>query len=666
MSSTRLPGKVLTDLDGRPVLEWVTRAAQSITGIDEIVVATSSDKSDDQIEYWCKNNNINCYRGSLDDVLERFSGAAKKFNADIIMRITADCPFLDPAVCATILKLLQTTKCDYASNATIASWPDGLDCEVFTIDALLAADQNATGKLHREHVTGYIHQHRYLFNIETLICPIKNLSKERWTLDNPEDLELLQNIVKHIDCSKAPSYLEILAVLEKHPEFREINSRIKRNEGMLKIVPPANINNFKNSTDFLEKAEKFIPLGSQTFSKSRVQYPVGHAPLFVSHGQGGHVWDIDGNEYIDLVCGLMPIVLGYNDPDIDYAVRSQLNNGITFSLPSTLEEKLAKKLTEIIPSAEMVRFGKNGTDATSAAIRLARAYTGRDKIMVCGYHGWQDWYIGSTTRNKGVPKAVQDLTYKVPYNDLDAVEKLLKSDSFAALIMEPMNLTDPKPNYLQDLKTLLHKYGALLVFDETITGFRYSLGGAQELFGVTPDLSTFGKALANGMPLSAIVGRRDIMMEMENIFFSGTFAGETLSIAAAIALIDKMQREPVIETIWKTGKALREKTNEQINKNSLQNIISLNGKDPWVVISFNASDKIRVEAIKTMLLKEMFAHGVLTIGSHNICYSHTEDDIQKIANAYKVILPKIAAGITNGNLEENLGCNVIEPVFKVR
>ena len=225
--------------------------------------------------------------------------------------------------------------------------------------------------------------------------------------------------------------------------------------------------------------------------------------MFLTHGQGARVWDVDGNEYVDLVSALMPVVLGYNDPDVNYAVRNQLDKGVIFSLATELEAQLSEKLVEVIPCAEKVRFGKNGSDVTTAAIRVARAYTGRDKVIVCGYHGWQDWYIGSTTRNKGVPEAVQGLTYKVPYNDLDAVENLLKEnpDQFAALIMEPMNVAEPAPNYLNDLKALLHKHGALLIFDEVITGFRFSIGGAQELFGVTPDLASFGKAMGNGMPI---------------------------------------------------------------------------------------------------------------------------------------------------------------------
>ena len=238
---------------------------------------------------------------------------------------------------------------------------------------------------------------------------------------------------------------------------------------------------------------------------------------------------------------------GYRDPDVDLAIRRQLTRGISFSLPTTLEMELAERLVKHIPCAEMVRFGKNGTDATSAAVRLARAATKRDRLILLGYHGWQDWYIGATTRNLGVPACVSALSHLAPYGDLEAIEDLFARHpgEFAAVMLEPMNTVEPAPGYLKGLKDLVHRHGALLIFDEIITGFRWSIGGAQARYGVTPDLACFGKAMGNGMPISAVVGRADIMRLMEDIFYSGTFGGETLSLAAAIATIDKIDREAV-------------------------------------------------------------------------------------------------------------------------
>jgi len=425
---------------------------------------------------------------------------------------------------------------------------------------------------------------------------------------------------------------------------------------------------YKTSTELLKRAERVIPMGSQTFSKSRVQFPAGHAPMFLSCGLGGRVWDVDGNEYVDLVCGLLPIVLGYRDPDVDRAVSQQLQKGMTFSLATELEIELAERLVEIIPCAEMVRFAKNGSDVTTAAVRIARAVTGRDRIAAGGYHGWHDWYIGSTVRRKGVPKATCDMTHRFAFGDLESLHKLLKEypAQFAGVIMEPANVIEPIPGYLDEVCEMTHKAGALLIFDEIITGFRYALGGAQELFGVTPDLATFGKAMGNGMPISAIVGKQRFMSELEEIFFSCTFGGEALSLAAAIAVIDKMRREPVIQSLWDKGRRLREAVERRIAAYELGSVISFSGLPPWTVVQFADHPTADRHAIKTFFIKEMAKNGVLINSSHNICYAHHADDLSLVEGAYDVILRTLAGELKDGVLMEHLGCEVVRPVFSVR
>src|SRR5262249_35099948 len=283
--------------------------------------------------------------------------------------------------------------------------------------------------------------------------------------------------------SRPPTFLEILAVLDEHPEYLKINSEKQRDEGFAKSLAAEKVTpgrSYSTSQNMIERVERRIPLGTQTFSKSRLQYP-SEAPLFLTHGHGGRCWDVDGNEYVDLVGGLMPNVLGYRDPDVDHAIRQQLDQGITFSLASPLEDEVAETLCRLIPCAEMVRFGKNGTDATSAAVRLARAYTRRDHLLMCGYHGWQDWYIGATTRNLGVPAAVSELSRMVPFNDLGAVDAAFRQQpgEIAALILEPAGVNTPHGAYLSELKELVHRHGALLIFDEIVTGLRWAIGGAQ-------------------------------------------------------------------------------------------------------------------------------------------------------------------------------------------
>jgi glutamate-1-semialdehyde 2,1-aminomutase len=425
---------------------------------------------------------------------------------------------------------------------------------------------------------------------------------------------------------------------------------------------------YQRSEELLEVALKTIPLGSQTFSKSKTQFPYGASPFFMSKGKGSHVWDVDGNEYIDFINSLAAVTLGYNDDDVTLAVKEQLEQGVLFSLPHPIEMKVAEKICEMVPCAEMVRFGKNGSDATSAAVRLARAYTGCDHIIVCGYHGWQDWYIGSTARGLGVPQSTKDLTHAFAYNDLDSLRELFNKwpDQIAAVIMEPMNVVEPQAGFLNGVKEIAHDNGALLVFDETITGFRFSNGGAQELFGVIPDLATFGKGIANGFAVSAVTGKKDIMKLMEDIFFSSTFAGETISLAASLATMNKLQQEPVIETMTKQGEKIIKFLRDLITKSDAEHIFSISGHPVWSFLLINDIAPYTQWQIKTLFMQEMLARGILTLGTHNMSYSHSDRDLDVLFEVYREVIPLLVKAIQENTLEKLLHCQVLEPLFKVR
>ena len=426
---------------------------------------------------------------------------------------------------------------------------------------------------------------------------------------------------------------------------------------------------FERSQLFLARAEQVIPLGSQTFSKSRTQYPFGVSPYFITRGEGSRVWDLDGNEYIDFVSSLASITLGYQDPDVNAAVRQQLDtSGVIFSLPHPLETEVAELICAMVPCAERVRFGKNGSDATSGAIRVSRAFTGRDRVAVCGYHGWQDWYIGSTARHRGVPAATRELTHAFAYNDLESLDKVLKSHpgEFAAVILEPMNVVAPLPGYLESVKTLAHQHGALLVFDETITGFRYANGGAQAHFGVTPDLATFGKGLANGYPVSAVAGRADVMKEMEEIFFSFTFGGEALSLAAAKATLEKLQREPVAATLAKRGQQAMDGASAVINQHGLQDLFAVSGHPSWSFLNIKDGRGATAFEIKTLWMQEILERGILSVGTHNVNYAHSEADIARLVAVYAEVLPFIGRTLDDGKLRDALRCDPLVPLFKLR
>ncbi|EKS36383.1 aminotransferase class III-fold pyridoxal phosphate-dependent enzyme [Afipia broomeae] len=418
----------------------------------------------------------------------------------------------------------------------------------------------------------------------------------------------------------------------------------------------------------LERARQTIPLGAQTFSKSITQFPYGISPYFAARARGSRIWDVDGHEYVDFTNALAAVTLGYCDPDVDRAVAKQLEDGTIYSLSHALEAEVAELICACVPSAEMVRFGKNGSDATAGAVRVARAYTGRDHVLTCGYHGWQDWFIGSTSRDKGVPQATRDLVHPFVYNDLQSLRSRLNEfdGKVAAVIMEPMNVAQPAPGFLEAVKTMTHEAGAVLIFDETITGFRLANGGAQEKFNVIPDLTTLGKGLANGFPLSAVCGRRELMMEMEEIFFSFTMGGEALSLAAAKAVIEKMQREPVVQTMRENGSLLSAGVAERLERHRLSDFLSISGDPTWSFLTFKDYEAVESFEIKTLFLQEIFARGILSLGTHNMSYAHTREDVEQLLSIYDEVFPILANAARNGALRQYLKGEPLKPLFKVR
>ena len=425
---------------------------------------------------------------------------------------------------------------------------------------------------------------------------------------------------------------------------------------------------FSRSNALYKRALRTVPSASQTLSKSASSFVRGASPLFLERGEGCHVWDVDGNRYIDFVLGLLPVVLGYRDPDVDAAIRKQLERGITFSLSTELEVELAEILVDLIPCAEMVRFGKNGSDVTSAAIRLARAHTGRDRVAVCGYHGWHDWYIGTTTRNLGVPETVRKLSAAFAFNDLDSLDRLLgrTPDKFAAIILEPESVDLPAPGFLEGVRALADRHSAVLIFDEIVSGFRSHIGGAQERYGVVPDLATFGKAMGNGMPISAIVGRTAIMRTMDEIFFSGTFGGETLSLAAALATIRKLEREDAVQCNQQIGRWLAESLRDGLERHGLSMRYKVKGPDWRPIVSTLAHD-YPANLATSLLRQELVANGLLMGSGVNICFAHGAPHVvEEAARAFDKAFAAIASAFESNDPMAHLRGAQVQPIFQVR
>jgi len=429
------------------------------------------------------------------------------------------------------------------------------------------------------------------------------------------------------------------------------------------------IKNFTKSNKLYQRSLLSIPLGSQTFSKSAMNFPQGVSPLFFEKGKGAYVWDYDGNKYIDFLLGLLPISLGYQDKDIDNAIIKQLSNGIVFSLPSYLEIELSELLIKTIPSAEKVRFGKNGSDVTSAAIRLARAYTKRNKVAICGYHGWHDWYIGTTQRNLGVPQSVSDLSDVFKYNDIDSLKNLFKQNpsGYAAVIIEPLGLEKHKEGFLESVKELCNKHGTLLIFDEIISGFRANIGGAQKLLGITPDLSTFGKSMANGMPISALVGKSEIMDKISDIFFSGTFSGETLSIVSAIATIKKLKKHNAPSIFNTTGLYLKNNLNSLVHDLGIEKIINFDGPDWWPRLSIKNSNYNSQIEVNTFVRQELISRGLFMGGTFNFSLANCDSKIiDNTIAIYTETLEFISKKLSKQNISPLIKGDLIQPIFSVR
>lgn len=655
MGSTRLPGKVLMPLGEvqESVLAWVVRAAKLAHLVDEFVVATTTAPRDDAIHQWCNARKIRCYRGSEDDVLDRFTKAAIASNADVAVRVTCDCPFVDPSIIDQVIALREAHDADYASNIDPPTWPDGMDCEAIHIEALIVASREAKSKIDRECVTTYIQRNKDGFDCVNLTCPLPGMHKERWVLDTEADYELCKRIAEDVP---EGGWLNIKRFLDTHPEMRQFNAHHPRNERFYAAIAeePLEPRIYRQSKELLARAEKTIPLAAQTFSKSKIQYPA-NSPLFLTHGDGGYCFDVDGNRYVDLVGGLLPVILGYRDPDVDAAIRQQLDRGISFSLATELEAELSETLCRLIPCAEMVRFGKNGTDVTSAAVRLARAYTGRDLVLSSGYHGWADWTVAhDKVRCVGVPTLEQLNTCPFnPDNFWDTVGRR-QHGKIAAVILEP----ECSPEHLRDCRKFCDDSGAILIFDEIITWPRWGLGGAQKLYGITPDLTCISKAMANGMPISALVGTRQIMQHMEKISYSGTFFGETLSIAAAIATIKKLEQEHVVEKIREQSDALAVRVISLLGIKDLH--IRLGGHPGLRRLEFGSQE------IKTLFIQEMAQAGVLIIASHNLSYAHGPNEINRIGAAYAHTLGVIDDALRKGDIKERIANHAIPAHANVR
>lgn len=430
----------------------------------------------------------------------------------------------------------------------------------------------------------------------------------------------------------------------------------------------------KKNTELGYKAMRLIPGGAHTYSKGDDQYS-GNAPKIIDRGLGCKLWDVDGNEFTDLAMSLGTVMLGHAYEPVLEAVRKELTRGVNFCRPSVIEGELAELLVELIPSAEMVKFGKNGSDAVTAAVKLARAYTGRKYVVRCAsdaFNAIHDWFIGSTVMSSGVPEEIQALTLKFNYNDLDSCQRLFDQypGQIACFLLEAISSEAPKEGFLENLKALCEKNGALLIFDEVVNGFRFALGGAQQMLGVTPHLSAFGKGMANGFSVSSLVGQREFMRlggidhEKERVFLlSTTHGGETHSLAAAIACINELRKHDIISHLWQTGQALIDGVRAAAKDVGAERYVDAFGYGVRPSFAFKDETGQVSMTARTLFLQETIARGLL-MPYVTPSYAHKKETIDFAVDCVRDALDVMKKAADGSGMAAAIEGGVVKPVFR--
>ncbi len=645
--SVRLPQKVLKPILNKPMIELLLSRLSLSTELDEIVVATSEEKRDDKLESTVESLGFKCTRGSEKDVLNRFYKSAKFLEADVIVRITGDCPLVDSKLVDECIRGYKKDKVDYFSNIDPATYPDGLDIEVMSFQSLERANREADSDFDREHVTPYI-RNSDSFS-KSSIQNEEDLSSQRWSVDEPEDLIVVTKIFEYFSPDIFFDWKKVLELLKIRPELFEDNKKIKNNEG----------SNMGTGQKLYKRAKRVIPGGNMLLSKRPEMFLPEQWPSYFSKSKGCEVWDLDGNKFIDMsIMGIGTNILGYGHPEVDEAVQKTIQAGNMSTFNCSEEVYLSEKLVELHPWADMVRLARAGGEINSMAVRIARASTGRDKIAICGYHGWHDWYLSTNLNNDknldghllpglqtdGVPRGLIGTTLPFNYNDIDQLEALIKEnkDEIAAIKMEVSRNEGPEDNFLRKVRDLATENNIILIFDECTSGFRETFGGLHKKYGIEPDLALFGKALGNGYAISACIGRQEFMQAAQQTFISSTFWTERIGPSAALKTLEVMERTKSWEMITETGNSISKRWKILSDKYELD--INTWGLPALSGFTFNSKNDL---SYKTFITQEMLKKGYLAANSIYVCTEHTQEIIDGYFEALDPLF-KIIKDCENG------------------
>ena len=662
MGSTRFPNKVMQPICGTPMIGLLLERLSRARSIDQIVLATSSDPRNEPLVQYVGNMGFDVYRGSEDDVLDRYYQAAKRARADVVVRITGDCPLIDPELVDAVIELFEEKGVDYASNTMPPTYPDGLDIEAFTFKALEIAWSRATDPCLREHVTPYVRESRQF--ARTNLTNETDCSKERWTVDEPEDFEVIRRVFEHFSPRRDFTWVEALALRQEHPELFAANRHLIRNEGL----------HLGTGQKLWKRAKRVIPGGNMLLSKRAEMFLPERWPAYFSRAKGCRVWDLDGHEYIDMsLMGIGTSTLGYGHPEVDEAVRNTVaaGNMSTFNCPE--EVYLAERLVELHPWADMVRLARTGGEANAIAIRIARAASGRDKVAFCGYHGWHDWYLAANLGDeqsldghllpglepKGVPRSLRGSVLPFNYNDFSELETLVQKHDIGVIKMEVSRNMGPQEGFLEDVRQLATDRDIVLIFDECTSGFRQTLGGLHKYYGVEPDMAVFGKTLGNGYAISAVVGRREVMEAAQSTFISSTFWTERIGPTAALKTLEVMERERSWERITETGCDIGMRWQALARKNDLP--IQISGLPALISFGFPVPDMLKY---KTLITQEMLKKGYLAATAVYVCTEHTPEVVDAYFEELDPIFALIAECESGRSVDDLLEGPVCHAGFK--
>jgi glutamate-1-semialdehyde 2,1-aminomutase len=623
MGSTRFPNKVMRPICATPMIGLLLERLSGAQRLDNVVLATSDDVRNEPLASYVREIGYVVYRGSENDVLDRYYQAARGLGADAVVRITGDCPLIDPTVVDGVIARFLDSGVDYAANILPPSYPDGLDAEVFSFRALETAWRQATAAREREHVTPFIRESPQFSRASYVNAT--NESGERWTVDEPEDFMVVERVFRHFHPRRDFGWLEVLALRQEHPQWFVSNQHLRRNEGAC----------LGTGQKLWKRAKRVIPGGNMLLSKRAEMFLPDQWPAYFHKAKGCRVWDLDGREYIDMsIMGIGTNTLGYGHPEVDEAVRLTIaaGNMSTFNCPE--EVYLAERLVELHPWAEMVRLARSGGEANAIAIRIARAASGRDKVAICGYHGWHDWYLAANLGDEqnlaghllpglepsGVPQSLRGSVLPFRYNDILELEQLVRDHAIGVIKMEVSRNLAPDPGFLEKVRKLATDNGIVLIFDECTSGFRQTFGGLHKLYGVEPDIAMFGKALGNAYAITAAIGRREVMEAAQRTFISSTFWTERIGPTAALKTLEVMEGLQSWEQITATGKGISARWQALARKYGLS--ITLNGLPALTSFSFHGP---RALEYKTLITQEMLSKGYLAGTSVYVCTEHTAE-----------------------------------------